>query len=59
MNVVIYWLCNKVLRKSICNELTIPDYISVNGETTAVVDAATLKELEDYESKGYLKLRNK
>lgn len=59
MNVVIYWKCNRILRKRISDVLKLPQYLSVNGETDAKVDSKTYKGLREYESEGYLKLRNK
>ena len=60
MNTTVYWKTkDRTLIKRIQEELNLPNYTTVNGETPCVIKDEHLPKLQEYEVEGIIQLRNK
>lgn len=58
LKLTIYWTkLGKEKRKSIIKRFNLPSYISVNGETPAVIAASDMEALHKAEQLGYIQIR--
>lgn len=66
MKVTIYWKTKHLnpkdvprIKKKIRDKFNIPDYTTVNGETTCEVRDEDLELLRETEKRGFIQIRNK